>query len=424
MKRNLLLGGVLALLLGVTWLVTEKKAFEHLPPAEAALQEALQSPQRYQLPNVTLTQQGQVWVNSEGEMVRAERLQEFHHSLEQFHVSKTIPSEEGGLEAAAYFGQGLTFTVGKRQFVLGDIAPTGESFYFKVEGLPGVHLVDLNQMGSALVSDENRILQQEKYHRLRDLLQLPSARWRENRLVMLGQFGEFRQWSAGKFVLNAEEVSSHPWGHVLLEALQAGLSSLEVAGKTLDHPPTKRAGLDDWVFVLGDKSELRWEFYQHPDLELVYVWIPKQQKAYPLSQDSSDFLRELLPRLINRPLPLTIHPVPLDRVKLTEAGQAWVGVRKGQGMEFTPEGINAKRASELVKFFYTPQSFDYVTLLAADECARLKQGARFQVDWENEHWGVLPIQGGLVFLQCEAHVALTWSLPLDSSLDFATLRLK
>lgn len=419
MKKNLILASLLALLLVVTWLLTEKNIFSETPLAENQIQKALESAKRIKLPNAELNEIAGVWRLEDSELARADYLLELHKSLEQLKVSRVI----SGKDASEFFTSPLKIEIDKQEITFGDISATGESFYLQVSGSRDVFVIDLQEMASLAMADDDNLLQREKYNRLRDLISLPSFRWREKRLAALTQFVSFKSWKAGEYELNVAKVTSKPWGMTIMQALQAGISSLEVAGNIIKEKPKKHASMEDWSFTLEDESVAVWEFYQHPDLELIYVWIPRLSKGYPLDQGSSDFIRGFVPKLINKPFTLSIYPELLTTAQLQEGSDVW-SVNLGREGWNSDRPINEKNAQAILEFFSSKQHFDSLSLLGSKDCEKIQSGARFKLKVNNDLWGILPVKGALIFLECTTHVALSWSLPLESSMDFATLRVK
>lgn len=422
MKKNLWLLGILCGVLFLTWLITEQHIFSSTPVIETEFAQSIKSAKRILLPNAELAEVEGVWRLRDGEIARADYLQELHRSLEQIKVSKTI-TLDAGKTTVEYFSAPVTIKLDDHEYIIGDLSATGESFYFTAKGSQGIYLVDLNEMGSVAVADSQNLLQREKYHRLRDLIQVSENGWRERRLAALTQFGSFRSWRSGEYSLIAAELKAKPWGELLVQALQAGIASLEVQGNVLKERPAKHASVGDWVFTLEDGSEASWEFFEHPTLELVYVWIPRLKKAYPLGQTSSDFLKDFIPRLIDRPFPLTLHPTPLSEAQLSEGKDQWkVSVNARDEKTFSPASIDVTAGETLLHFFRSQQNFDSLTLLAPKDCQRMLVGMRFGFKTPDMSWGILPVPGALVFLECSTSIALSWGLDRDSQMDIKTLR--
>lgn len=426
MKQNLWLSAILAALLGITWLVTEKQVLEEIPPAQTALRNALVNAKRISLPEAKLLQDAsRVWRTSDGEVVRAEYLQELSKMIEQIKVAKALSPRELGSGKDAFFTNSHRIGLDDFELVLGDLTPTGESFYFTVTGAEEVYLADLQEMASAAVADTDNLLQREKYHRFIDLVTLPEARWKENRLGALTQFGSFKAWKSGELSLVISELKGRPWAELILSSFQRGIASLTVQGPILKSRPAKHARIEDWVFTLEDGTQASWEFYDHPSLELIYVWIPRLGKAYPLSQESSDFLKSFLPRLMPQSFPLVLSSAPATSLRLQEEGQVWT-VLEGpdRKLQFSPSTINAADAELVLDFFTTKQTFDHLTLLSPRDCQKLTAGARLKVITPEATWALLPVKGGSVFLECQAGIAIGWGKPENSALNFNSLRMK
>ena len=423
MKKNAWLLGILVALIVITWLVTERKIFESVPTVQAQLKAEVENLRQLRLPAAELSQDSEgVWRSSDGEVVRAEYLQELHKNLEQFKISRTFAARDIPPGSNPYFNSAVHVGINQLKLVIGDLTPTGDGFYFTIDGHSEVYLMDLQEMSSQAVGDTDNILQREKYNRMMDLIQLSTPRWREKRLAALVRFGSFREWRSGEYSLDILQLRDKPWATVIFSALQAGIASLEVEGAIVTQKPAKQTKLDNWSFVLEDNSEASWEFYEHPSLQLIYVWIPRLGKGYPLNQASSDFLRDFTPRLIKKSFSITIHPAPIETARLQEGEDQWI---VAPNRVFTPDTIEQTHANNLLDFFSTKQTFDHLSLVTKRDCLKLRDGARYQVSLGSENediWGVLPVKGGLIFLECQTGIALGWSTPLDSSLDFATLR--
>lgn len=411
MKKNLLLAGLLGLLLTATWLLSEKKIFQQQNPGESVLQTALKEAQTIQLPHVQLALEDGVWSTASGEVVRGELMGELRRDLNALRVARTLTSTSLKNRDQEFFSHPVPFALGPTHFVLGDLSPSGDSFYFALEKSLDVYVVDLTAMGSSAVTDQENLLQMAKYQRLKDLLTLAERAWFDRRLVALARLGDFSRWQSGNLSLDAHALGQKSWGPPLVQAMQAGLLSLQVKGEIRQTQPTQRAALADWVFT-KERGEERWEFFQHETLPVLSVWIAERGKSYPLDEESSDFVRRFPATLINRPFKLRLAP----------AGSHLDFIEGSKRASSAPEAFDPVQLGAFSEFFTTPQSFERAQILAVGDCAAMAKGVPYQILVGDEIWHPFRVKGALVFLECGSGVALSWSLPLESTLDFASLR--
>lgn len=403
MRRLLVLATTLAVLLGLTWILTESGWLDTATSFDKKLASALAQARSYQLPQARLEQVDGVWRTGQGEIARAEVLTELHHSLERLRIARVVDAVADRRE---FFSEGLRFKVNEVEFEWGDMAPSGDSFFLGVVGDPQVYVVDLYDMGSLAAVDDERVLLQAKYQRLRDLLLYPEDRWREERLLPLLQFGKFRRWRKGELELSATTLSQTPWGTAIIQAFLSGLQSLRVKGAIQTQKPDKPSRIPSWSFDVDEKTTVTWEFFEHPSIDLIYVWVPHLGKAYPLDIESSEFLQRFPERLIGKSFSMVLG-VAGEKAKLLEAGQTVTGEN------------SATKAVQ--RFLQTAQTFEHVTLLSAGDCKQLADTAQFSTIIGGQTFDWRRVSGGWAILHCAAGLSWTWSLPLDSAMDFATL---
>ncbi len=421
MKRLIPMAGLAALLLFATWLLTEKEVWKKQDAVEGSLRAALADLRSVELPHVRFAPRDGVWRTSSGQMVRAEALQEFQRSLEAFHFARVLDPSEGGGSREDFFGEGVNFKLNGTTFTLGDLAPSGDVFYFGMEGEPGVRVVDLREMGSLATADTENVLQEAKYQRLRDLFLANEHAWRETRLTLLTRLGSFRSWTDGERRLDAPALGARPWAEPLLKAFQAGLLSLHRQGEELAHKPAGKPALASWRFLEG-KEETVWEFYAHPSLPLLYVWVASLGRAFPVDEPSSALLRRFPARLIDKPSNLTLRPQPPTHARLVQGRDSWEAEVVAGRWTFRPSSLDEEKAVGLLNFFSAPQTFAHVSLLAPTECRTLAAGAKFAVTLGAETWHWLSVPGGHALLECGLNVALGFFPPLDSGFDFVSLK--
>lgn len=403
MKKNLILLGMLVVLLGLTWLVTESGLLSSKPRLEELLVNSLKNPQKIELPFAELYVKDGVWLTGAGEVARAEVLDEWHKSMEAIHIARVI---EKPAEKKDFFSQELRFTIDDQVFEFGDMAPSNDSFYLSVPGDPDVYVVDLYDMGSMAVADDEKVLLQAKYQRLRDLLTYPEDRWREERLLPLLRLAGFSHWEKGELMLDGNELKERPWGLVVMKAFSAGLQSLTVKGPIINQKPAGVSLLEPWNFIQSDGKKLRWEFYQHNSLDLLYVWVPDLGKAYPLDEPSSTLLKFFPERLMDRLFQLTFNPEK-EETTFHISGKL---LKKDTG------------ASKAVQqFLQSEQTFNQLSLLAETDCRELEKQSRFVVQIGKLHYAWRRLDKAWNILDCESGLSWMWSVPLESQLDFANL---
>lgn len=403
MKKNLILFIVFAVLLTLTWLLTEGHLSPRRPQLERELQAVLENPTRIELPAVELKVDKQgVWRTGSGEVARAEMLDEWHKSMEGLKIERVIEAPQNKKE---FFSSGFEFSISEKKFLWGDLSPSGDSFYLGSPNDPDVYVVDLNQVGSLAVADDENNLLRAKYFRLKDLLSAPENLWREERLLALLQFASFEEWKKGDLSLNGARIASRYWGQEIMQAFVAGLQSLTVKGAILEQKPLQPSRVTPWVFTLNGGEKVRWEFFKHPQVDVLYVWVPHLSRAYPVDEASSSLLSQFPERLIQRPFQMQLSD-----------GQEVISIRvKGKEV---PENNRTK----LVRDFYkTKQNFSVLSLLSQSECELLSRNQPFEVRVGEVTYVWRRMQEAWAILDCETGLAFTWSIPFQSDLDFVSL---
>jgi hypothetical protein len=402
MKKNLLLLAMLVSLLGLTWMLTESGVFSSKSRLEELLVDALKSPQKIELPLAELYVKDGVWLTGAGEVARAEVLDEWHKSMEAIHIARVIPNPPVKRD---FFNQEIRFTIDDQVFEFGDIAPSNDSFYLSVPGDPDVYVVDLYDMGSLAVADDEKVLLQQKYQRLRDLLLYPEDRWREERLLPLLRLGGFSHWEKGELMLDGNALKDRPWGLVVMKAFSAGLQSLVVKGPIMTQKPTGISLLEPWTFIQSDGSKFVWEFYQHKSLDLIYVWVPHLGKAYSLDEPSSTLLKFFPERLMDTMFQMSFNP-------------------NKETATFYVAGKVVAESKAVQQFLQSEQTFNQLTLMSEEDCQLLEKQSRFEVRIGALHYGFRRLDKAWNILDCENGLSWMWSVPLDSQMDFVNLGAK
>jgi hypothetical protein len=399
MKKNLLLFAMLVSLLGLTWILTESGAFSSKPRLEELLDDALKNPQKIELPFAELYVKDDVWLTGAGEVARAEVLDEWHKSMEAIHIARVIPKPPVKKD---FFTQEIRFTIDEQVFEFGDMAPSNDCFYLGIPGDPDVYVVDLYDMGSLAVADDEKVLLQAKYQRLRDLLLYPEDRWREERLLPLLRLAGFSHWEKGELKLDGNELKERPWGLVVMKAFSAGLQSLVVKGPIINQKPAGISLLEPWTFIQSDGSRFVWEFYQHKSLDLIYVWVPQFGKAYPLDEPSSSLLKVFPERLMETMFQMRFNP-------------------NKEAVSFHVAGKLVPENKVVQQFLQSEQTFNQLTLMSDEDCELLEKQSRFEVQIGTVHYGFRRVDKAWNILDCENGLSWMWSVPLESPMDFATL---
>ncbi|MFP5491112.1 MAG: hypothetical protein ACLGG0_06405 [Bacteriovoracia bacterium] len=403
MKKILLLVGILGLLLTLTWVLTESGWMDKKSNLEKVMAKSLQNPQKFNLPAAELTMSEGVWRTGSGEIARAEVLEELHRSLESLTIARVISDAPDRNE---FFGEGLKFSVDDQTFEWGSMAPSGDSFFLGLVGDPNVYVVDLRAMGSFAMADEEKVLLQSKYQRLRDLLLYPEDRWREERLLPLLQFAQFLNWEKGELKLDSLVLSKRPWGKAAMNAFLAGLQSLKVKGNILNQAPLKKSKIQPWFFTLHNGAKISWEFYEHPNLDLIYVWLPHLKKAYPLDQESSEFIGRFPERLVSKSFSMVLGE-PGVKPEIVENKQQVT--------------VESEASKALTRFMQTAQTFEILSLITGKDCQELARTSVIQLKTQGIEYAWRRVSSGWAILDCETGLTWTWSLPLESPMDFATL---
>lgn len=403
MKKIILLSGLLVLLLTLTWVLTESGWMDNKSNLERVMAESLKNPQKFNLPAAELSLSEGVWRTGSGEIARAEVLEELHRSLESLTIARVITDAP---ERTEFFGEGLKFSVDDKTFEWGTMAPSGDSFFLGLVGDANVYVVDLRAMGSFAMADEEKVLLQAKYQRLRDLLLYPEDRWSEERLLPLLQFSQFLVWEKGDLKLDSQVLSKRPWGKAAMNAFLAGLQSLKVKGNILNQSPIKKSKIASWIFTLQTGEKVAWEFYEHPNLDLIYVWLPHLKKAYPLDQESSAFIGRFPERLVSKSFSMV----------LGEPGVKPEIIERKRPVTFESEASKA-----LIRFMQTAQTFEILSLISGKDCQELARTSVIQLKTQGIEYAWRRVSNAWAILDCESGLTWTWSLPLESPMDFATL---
>jgi hypothetical protein len=406
MKRLLILFAVLCSLLGLTWFLTETGIFEKKTPFEEALHKELKNIKSYTLPVASLSQDMYgIWRTSAGEVVRSELLDELHRSLESISISRVINHFKNPTERVEYFPTKDTFKLNNIIFEWGSLSPSGDSFYLGIQGHPEVYVADLTAMGSLAVGDNENVLMQAKYQRLRDLIFYPERGWQETRLLPLLQMYGFKHWRKGTLKLDGDILAQRSWGEEIKKFFIAALQSLEVQGEIIKVKPQGDPAFASWVFESVGEAMV-WEFYEHKNIDIIYVWIPSLAKGYPLNGESSELLQKFPERFVDRPFSMTLNPL-------------------SENMEVFHKGDLIKTKSPvygaLMKFFQLKQNFDHLTFLSVKDCNELKTPLEVRVN--STVYNLRKVTGGWAIMDCELGLVWTWSLPLESDMDFDTLNL-
>jgi|GEM_PF-2879351 len=406
MKKNLFLFVGLIALVSLTWVLTESGWLSSTSRLEELLVQSLKNPQRLELPAAELYVKDGVWLTGAGEVARAEVLDEWHKSMEAIHIARVIERPENKKE---FFTQELRFTIDEQIFEFGDLAPSNDSFYLSVPGDPDVYVVDLYDMGSMAVADDEKVLLQAKYQRLRDLLQYPEDRWREERLLPLLRLAGFSHWEKGELRLDGNELKERPWGLAVMKAFSAGLQSLLVKGPIMTQKPTGISLLEPWNFIQSDGSTSTWEFYQHNSLDLVYVWVPSLGKAYPLDEPSSTLIKFFPERLIDRLFQMNFNPAK-DPAVFHVNGKLVKG--------------DSAQTKAVQQFLLSEQTFNQLSMLSEEDCRVLEKKNSFMAQIGTLHYAFRRLEKGWNILECVTGLSWTWSVPLESQMDFARLESK
>lgn len=392
MKKILLLSGILVALLGLTWLLTESGQFDQSFEIEKKLQAALRNPTQYKLPQATLRYQDSHWQSSKGIVLRAELLDELHRSLESIKIHRVMKNPP---ERESFFTNNLIVHINELELQVGDMSPAMDSFYLSLKGDPDVYVMDLNELGSMAVGDNENVLRQAKYQRMTDLLKFPEHGWQETRLFYILRRSGFQLFAKAQIRLDPVLLSKRFWGSEVIKSFVAGLQSLEILGEIKDEKPLGINVIENWSLTQADGSVEEWQFFQHPQVDLIYVWIESLKKAFPLNEASSDLVKAFPERLIDKPTLMQLK-APEESLVFTPAlGDAW--------------------ARLLREFLETKQSYDLITIHPGCQSEsggvemRINQ-IKYQLQRTMESW---------LIRDCESGIQWTYRLPKDSPLDFS-----
>lgn len=392
MKKILILSAILCSLLGLTWLLTESGQFSQSTELEKKLQAALRNPTLYKLPNATLSYVDSHWQSSQGIVLRAELLDELHRSLESIKVHRVLKNPP---QKESFFSRNLVVQINDLELLWGDMSPAMDSVYLSLTGDPDVYVMDLNELGSMAVGDNENVLRQAKYQRLTDLLNFPEHGWEETRLFYILRRSGFQLFSKGEIRLDPVVLSRRFWGAEVMKSFVAGLQSLEIHGEIKNQKPQGVSVIENWTLTQSDGSLEVWQFFQHPQVDLIYVWIEALQKAFPLNEASTELVKSYPERLIDKPT--------LFQLKSPE-----------DSLSFTP-ALSPEAVSTFKEFLETKQSFDLVAIHAgcAPQAGSLEMklnGVVYRLQRTDESW---------LIRDCETGVEWTYRLPKDSPLDFS-----
>jgi hypothetical protein len=239
------------------------------------------------------------------------------------------------------------------------------------------------------------VLRQAKYQRMTDLLNFPEQGWQETRLFYILRRSGFQLFSKAQIRLDPILLSKRYWGSEVIKSFVAGLQSLEILGDIKDERPLGLNVIENWSLTQADGSVEEWQFFQHPQVDLVYVWIESLKKAFPLNEASSDLVKAFPERLIDKPT--------FMQLKAPE-----------EPLVFAPL-LKDSAVSALREFLEKKQSFDLVTIHPG--CQAESGGVemsinqiKYQLQRTMESW---------LIRDCESGIQWTYRLPKDSPLDFS-----
>ncbi len=392
MNKIVLLGLILCSLLGVTWLLTESGQFDQSYEIEKKLQAALKSPNLYKLPQATLRFEDSHWQNAKGIVLRAELLDELHRSLESIKIHRVIKNPP---ERESFFANNITVQINDLELQWGEMSPSMDSFYLSLKGDPDVYVMDLNELGSMAVGDNENVLRQAKYQRMTDLLNFPEHGWQETRLFYVLRRSGFQHFNKGSINLDPVKLSQRFWGNEVIKKFVAGLQSLELLGEIQTSKPKGITVFENWKLAQPNGIIDDWQFFHHPQVDLIYVWVESLQKAFPLNEASSDLVKVFPERLIDKPF--------IMQLKSPE-----------EVLSFTPS-LNPEAQDVFNEFLSSKQNYDLLTVHSG--CSEKVEGVemsinqiKYQLRRTHESW---------LIQDCETGVQWTYLLPKESPLDFS-----
>lgn len=390
MKKIAILSAILCILLGLTWALTENGLFDRSFELDKKLQAALRNPSRYQLPQATLLFKDNYWQSSRGVVLRAELLDELHRSLESIKIHRKI---ENPPERESFFAHNVEVHINDLILQWGEMSPSMDSFYLGIKGDPHVYVMDLNELGSLAVGDNENVLRQAKYQRMRDLLNFPEHGWQETRLFQVLRRSGFQLFKKGEINLDPINLSKRSWGNEVIKKFVAGLQSLEILGEIKDEKPQGLNVIENWKLTQADGSVDEWQFFPHPEVDLVYVWIESLKKAFPLNTPSSELIKVFPERLIDKPFMMQI-------------------LGDKDTISFNPP-LHQRAQESLEDFLYSSQNYDLLSL--HKDCSTggvdmIINKIKYQLQRQIESWTIQ---------DCETGVRWTYRIPRDSPLDFS-----
>ncbi len=392
MKKILALFTILCALLGLTWMLTESGQFSESFELEKKLQAALRNPTLYKLPQATLRFENSHWQSSKGIVLRAELLDELHRSLESIKIQRVIKSPP---ERESFFANNIVVQINDLELQWGEMSPAMDSFYLSLKGDPDVYVMELDDLGSMAVGDNENVLRQAKYQRTTDLLKFPEHGWQETRLFYVLRRSGFLLFSKGNVRLDPVILSKRFWGNELIKSFVAGLQSLEILGEIKEEKPKGINIIENWSLTQPDGSVEEWEFFKHPQVDLVYVWIDSLKKAYPLNEPSSDLVKTFPERLIDKPF--------LMQLKTPE-----------EALSFLPK-LSDQAVQIFKEFLETKQSFDLISIHSG--C--ISEAGSIEMNINQIKYRLQRSQESWLIRDCETGVEWTYRLPKDSPLDFS-----
>lgn len=390
MKKIVILSSILFSLLALTWVLTENGLFDRSFEFDKKLQAALRNPSRYQLPQATLLFKEDHWQSSKGVVLRAELLDELHRSLESIKIHRLL---ENPPERENFFSNNMEVHINDLVVQFGEMSPSMDSFYLGIKGDPHVYVMDLNELGSLAVGDNENVLRQAKYQRLRDLLNFPEHGWQETRLFQVLRRSGFQLFKKGDIILDPIQLSKRAWGDEVIKKFVAGLQSLEILGEIKNEKPKGLNVIEGWKLTQADGNVDEWQFFPHPSVDLVYVWIDSLKKSYPLNPASSELIKVFPERLIDKPFMMQL------------LGDEDI-------VRFNPP-LNQQAQQTLEDFLYSSQNYDLLSL--HKDCSESGiemtiNKIKYQLQRQLESWTIQ---------DCETGVRWTYRLPKDSPLDFS-----
>jgi hypothetical protein len=418
MKTNIVLLVIFVVLTSLTWYLTEGKKAELIAPEWTAWQESLQQTRTLRLPQTHLKQTSKAWRGEDGQFLRQEYVQELLTQLSSLKPQQFIQTSLKAADEAAFLGISKILSTDSMQIQLGELCPSRDCFYVYFPSAQKLWSVDLNQLASKAMADQDQHLNEAKYHRLMDLVTLSSEQWWDRRVTSAFEFKTLRFFQKENLKID-------------FQALPASLKSLFYAEwmslkwlnrkNVFDPDFTKIFRPQDvnWNLIFQDEKaspdSAKISLFKRKDLDLYALAHEKQNTTknpswiYTLDQESSDRLKTFPEKLVREKKYFSLYDSSVD-IEIS------IDSQKALHKHYTEE-----QKKSLQNLFTSSQWWSNVTFWEDSRCQENRLKSLTRLTLQGHIWHLEKSLQILRLWNCAASVALEWQIPLESPLNFVNL---